>query len=374
MVKLKEYLILNETKVKPSKTPNINYKVLGVNNEVGVFINESLNAEETNQSYFIVKKNEICYNPYRINVGSIGLNMFDYNNQIVSGAYIVFACYEDRLNPKYLEALFKSKIFLRYVNEKANGGVRMNFTFEHIEKWEIPLPTIDEQKEIVTQLEKHKTVIKGVDSVLKNWDVDDFLDLTASEEAIGNIAKVDGQMVKDENLLAMKEELYVGGENIETGTGRLVGLKTVCDNGIVGPSYIFKSGQIIYSKVRPNLRKGFYSTFKGICSSDIYPLTIFNKNVLPEYFATILQSKYFASKTQVFQDRAGMPKINREQLYTVNVAIPSKNIQRQILIELNTQIEILEGLRKIQAQAKKRIRMILTDIWGLGLIEEKQED
>ncbi len=137
MVKLKDYLILNKNKIKPNKTPDVNYKVLGVSNEIGIFLNEKLQAEETNQSYYVIAKNEFCYNPYRINVGSIALNTNDYYNQIISGAYIVFACKEDELNPKYLDALFKSKGFLDYVNEKANGGVRMNFKFEDMEAWEI---------------------------------------------------------------------------------------------------------------------------------------------------------------------------------------------------------------------------------------------
>ncbi len=172
MFKLKDYLILNENKIKPSKNPDINYKVLGVSNEIGIFLNENLQPEETNQSYYLVKKNDFCYNPYRINVGSIGLNRFDYDNQIISGAYNVFGCKEDELNPQYLDALFKSKQFVDYVNEKANGAVRMNFKFEDMEAWEVPLPDPDEQKLIVAQIEKQKAIVNGVDRVLENWQID----------------------------------------------------------------------------------------------------------------------------------------------------------------------------------------------------------
>ena len=35
-------------------------------------------------------------------------------------------------------ALFKSPQFLEYVNDKAYGGVRMNFKYEFLEDWEIP--------------------------------------------------------------------------------------------------------------------------------------------------------------------------------------------------------------------------------------------
>lgn len=373
MVKLKDYLILNENKIKPNKNPDVNYKVLGVSNEVGIFLNETLQAEETNQSYFVVAKNEFCYNPYRINVGSIGLNNNDYDNQIISGAYIVFACKEDELNPKYLDTLFKSKGFLNYVNDKANGGVRMNFKFEDMEAWEIPLPSLDEQNAIVAQIEKQKAIIEGADMVLKNWEVDDYINLTSNEDSISNIAYVDGQIIKDEKLRAKFDEIYVGGENIESGTGRLSNLKTVEEAGIVGPSYIFKPGQIVYSKVRPNLQKCFYADFEGICSSDIYPLTVFNENVVPEYFVRVLQSKYFASKTQVFQDRAGMPKVNRDQLATITISLPDKTEQSKIIEIINAQIQVLEGLRQMKTEAQKKINQILADVWGVEFVEPEKE-
>lgn len=250
IVKLKDYLILNENKIKPAKTPDVNYKVLGVSNEIGVFRNEKLQAEETSQSYFIVKQNEFCYNPYRINVGSIGLNKFDYDNQIISGAYVVFGCKEDELNPLYLNALFQSKGFLDYVNDKANGGVRMNFKFEDMEAWEIPMPSTDEQAEIVSKIEKQKAIIEGIDMIQKNWSIDDYLDFSAGTMAFDKIAKVDATIIKDEKLNEKGDCIYVGGENIEKGTGRLSNLKSLKDSGIVGPSYMFGKNQIVYSKVR----------------------------------------------------------------------------------------------------------------------------
>ena len=71
MVKLAPYLIENTEKVKPNAFPEIRWRTLGVSNESGVFLNEKAKPEETNQSYYKVKKNEFCYNPYRVNVGSI---------------------------------------------------------------------------------------------------------------------------------------------------------------------------------------------------------------------------------------------------------------------------------------------------------------
>jgi len=58
-----------------------------------------------------------------------------------------------------------------------------------------------------------------------------------------------------------------------------------------------------------------------------------------------------------------MPKVNREQLATINISLPNKSKQFQIVEEINSQIQILEGLRKMKAEAEKKIGKILADVW-----------
>lgn len=147
MVKLGDFLLENTNKIKPSNNPYVKWRILRVSNEIGIFKNEDAKPEETNQTYILVNKNEFCYNPYRINVGSIGLNEFDYENQLISGAYVVFETNDKFLNPQYLNLIFRSELFAEYVNQKANVGnsVRMNITFEDMCNFLIPLPDIDIQ-------------------------------------------------------------------------------------------------------------------------------------------------------------------------------------------------------------------------------------
>ena len=138
IVPLKDLIIVNTDKIKPADFPDTEFTVLGVSNQTGVFINKKLKGDAIKQEYFKVHKNEFCYNPYRINVGSIGLCEFEIENQIISGAYNIFGCNESELNPKYLDSLFKTKKFLDFVNEKANGGVRMDFKIGSMQEWQIP--------------------------------------------------------------------------------------------------------------------------------------------------------------------------------------------------------------------------------------------
>ena len=65
---------------------------------------------------------------------------------------------------------------------------------------------------------------------------------------LGDLVEVDGEIVK--NPTQYPSSVYVGGENIESGTGRLLNPRTIEEGGIIGPAYRFKAAQIVYSKVQ----------------------------------------------------------------------------------------------------------------------------
>lgn len=354
MVKLKDYLILNENKIKPNKTPDINYKVLGVSNEVGIFLNEKLQAEETNQSYFVVAKNEFCYNPYRINVGSIGLNTNDFDNQIISGAYIVFACKEDELNPKYLDTLFKSKGFLNYVNDKANGGVRMNFKFEDMEAWEIPLPPIEEQTNIVAQIEKQKAIIEGADLVLKNWELQE-VKIEGNEKQVSDLIS--------EKIVSISSGEFLPASNFIEGSYPVYG-----GNGITGyhNSYNFIEKCISIGRVGALCGNPHISKTKCWITDNSFALVVKDESiVIPEYLYLVLKTK----NLNQFKKQSAQPVINQDVVKSQRIPLPNIEQQQNIVDELYEQFKILEGLRIMKTEAQKKINQILADVWGVEFVE-----
>lgn len=354
IVKLKEYLILNQNKIKPNKNPDINYKVLGVSNEIGIFLNEKLQAEETNQSYFIVEKNEFCYNPYRINIGSIGLNSNDYDNQIISGAYIVFACKENELNPRYLDALFKSNGFLSYVNDKANGGVRMNFKFEDMEAWEIPLPPIDEQNTIIDQIEKQKSIIEGADLVLKNWELQE-VKIEGNEKQISDLIS--------EKVVSISSGEFLPANNFIEGCYPVYG-----GNGITGyhNSYNFDEKCISIGRVGALCGNPHISKTKCWITDNSFALVVKNETVIiPEYLYLILKTK----NLNQFKKQSAQPVINQDVVKLQRIPLPKIQEQQNVVDNLFEQFKILDGLRSIKTEAQKNINQILAEVWGVEFVE-----
>ena len=366
IVKLKDYLILNENKIKPSKIPDQTFITLGVSNEIGIFRNDDLVASETNQSYFLVEKNQFCYNPYRINVGSIGLNPFDYPNQIISGAYLVFGCKEDELNPKYLNALFNNQRFLDYVNDKAGGGVRMNFKFEYMEEWEIPLPDIHEQAEIVQQIERQKAIIKGANLILKNWEIELKSEDKWSKKKISDLChtRSGGTPARNRmeywngnipwvktgeicfNKIEQTEE-YITKEGMENSSA-----KTIKKESVLMAMY----GQGV-TRGRVALL-GIDATINQACVA----MTIKdNEEILPKYLFYYLMSKYKFLRT--LSTGTNQENLNQKKVESLDVYFPDSNTQKSIVDQLDKELESINGLNQIKSSSLRRIDLILKEIW-----------
>lgn len=356
--------VLNEYKIPTTIEDGIEYKQVSVRlYGKGVSLREIQKGTEIlTKKQFLVKSGTLIYGTQNLARGAIGILPDECDDAVITQNMRVFEISES-ISSKYLEFILQSKHFVSLVEELEHGAARAYIYPESFLPIQIPLPLLEVQNEIVEKIEKQKRIIEGAERIEEGFATDQFLKSNHQEEFIEKLAQVDGSPVKD--LSALMNETYVGGENIESGTGRLLNLQTVQEAGIIGPSFVFKKGHVVYSKVRPNLQKCFYADFDGVCSSDIYPLKVNDNLTLAKYLALVLQTKLFARKTESFQEgRSGMPKINQDQLAQIKIPLPPLEIQRQIVEKLDRQMQALEGVRLLKSEAEKRIEEILEEVWG----------
>ena len=57
---------------------------------------------------------------------------------------------------------------------------------------------------------------------------------------------------------------HIGGENIESNTGNLQGVRTARELGLISGKYLFDGSHVLYSKIRPALNKVALPDFEGI--------------------------------------------------------------------------------------------------------------
>ena len=93
-----------------------------------------------------------AYNPMRINIGSIA--RWQGNKTVmVSGDYVVFRCFDDRLSPAYLDQLRQSWMWQSFVTQGGNGSVRIRIYFSDLAEFTFPCPPLAEQQQIAAILD-----------------------------------------------------------------------------------------------------------------------------------------------------------------------------------------------------------------------------
>lgn len=154
-----------------------------------------------------------------------------------------------------------------------------------------------------------------------------------------HIASIKSNLVQPDKYMKYPQ---VAPDNIEKDTGRLLSHQTVEESGIISGNHLFYRGQILYSKIRPNLNKLTIAPFDGLCSADMYPI----ESKLPTLFMVYLMlSTYFVSQVSlIIQDRVKMPKINQEELGEIKVVVPSQQDMLTIADYLDSKCSEIDAL------------------------------
>ena len=150
---LREVTTNNRNKIGQTKE----YKVLSAVNTGNLVLSDDYFDKQVYSKdigkYLNVNKNDFAYNPARINIGSIGLNTFDFNC-CVSPVYVTFSVDKDYID--FFDFYFKSKRFNAEVTLRASGSVRQALNYNDFGMIEIPYPT----KEMIEKFNSSYKTIK----------------------------------------------------------------------------------------------------------------------------------------------------------------------------------------------------------------------
>ena len=174
------------------------------------FIPSIANTIGTDMStYKIVRKDQFAYGPVTSrNSDKMSIALLKEDLCIISTSYTVFEITDNNaLLPEYLMMWFRRPEFDRYARFKSHGSVRELFDWEEMGDVELPIPSIEKQREIVTE---YHTIVDRVtlnkqlnqkleetaQTVYKQWFIDFEFPLSAQYAAAIGKPELVGQPYK----------------------------------------------------------------------------------------------------------------------------------------------------------------------------------
>ena len=381
-------------KYKLSEEKEKEFGILGVNNKIGIFDAYTQKGKDINQAYKKMEVGWIAYNPYRINVGSIGIRLEEHKNEYISPAYVVFSCLNNLL-PDYLFLLFKTDRFNKVINESTTGSVRQNLTFDTLKKLQIPLPTIEEQKEIVktyqSKIEKTKILeeqsnnfqieietyflemldLKPIDLKEKskglttiNYNELERWDYFSSDVRIGlelkrskfELKKIGNSFLFAKRSFNKKQYKFDTFKYIEIGaidpSSGIIDTKEIeTQKAPSRATQIVKTGDLILGTTRPYLKKFAIVSDKfneNVCSSGFSIIESSSEYHLP-YLHQFLKCSYGIEQLKNRMTGGLYPAITEGELKEIKIPFPNVNTQIEIMhLVKNLEYTILNNKSEIE--------------------------
>ncbi len=273
---------------------------------------------------------------------------------IIDTAYFVERVDEKKIDLRYLfYALKRANLAQRTITTSIPGLNR-----DDLYDTKIPLPPLAEQKRIAAILDKADAIrrkrqqaIQLADDFLRSVFLDMFGDLVADGEnkvKLGDVVLVDAPMVdpREEKYLDM---LHIGPDRIEKNTGQLLPALTARDEGLISKKFLFDDRYVLYSKIRPYLKKCALAQGKALCSADMYPIRPVEGRLTKEFLWRLLLSDSFTRYTESLPDRANIPKLNRAELANFEFVLPDLKVQ----MEFSSVINRLNGISCLFLDSQK---------------------
>jgi len=170
----------------------------------------------------------------------------------------------------------------------------------------------------------------------------------------GEVAKITNGQV-DPKQEPYKHMILIAPNHIKSNSGTITEKESADAQGAISGKYFVNKGDIIYSKIRPYLKKVTLADEECLCSADMYPIKGTEKlnNIFLFY---ILLTDHFTDFANSNSARTGIPKINREELNAYKFALPSINEQKsigQILASIDSKILFNKKLKSKLKLLKK---------------------
>ena len=323
------------------------------------FVFMEVSSDEERRTKNLVTFGDLIFTPSsetKEEIGQSALVNVNLLNTAFSYHVLRFQFYREVYHP-YKKYLTNNAWIHSYFASIAQGTTRQILSRGQLGDAKVLLPTYSEQRKIANLLEEKlisidqiladtkqsieelktyrqavitEAVTKGLDkdAPMKDSGIEWIGEIPEDWSAIkfGKIAFVDGKLV---NPLDYPDYQQVSSDSIEKNAGRIHIHRTVSESEVNSNNYLFKKGQILYSKIRPKLNKVALAPFDGLCSADMYPLTT---HANPIFVVYLIMSDYFLQQVILAtENRVKMPKINQEELKKLFVALPPAQIQIEVV-------------------------------------------
>jgi len=280
-------------------------------------------------------------------IGTIGNPIIVKENRefaIKNVALIKF--YKDsKINNYFLKYILESDYFNQQYSNSSKGSTQRFISLGFIRKLRIPLPPLEIQEQIVSELENYQKIIDGAKQVIENYKP---------------TFKIDPEWEK----LDFKKVCSLEYGKALPKRARILGKYPVMgSNGISGyhNDYLIKGPAIIVGR-KGSAGEVVWEDINCFPIDTTYYIRLNNKKKTNlKYIYYILKEM----KLQSIKNGAGIPGLNRNDVYSkYKIPLPSIEIQEEIVNRIENEQKAINANKELITIFENKIKDKIAEVWG----------
>lgn len=395
----------DRAKLFPDRFPYI--EISAINTDLGeITATEELStAEAPSRAQMVVREGDILVSMTRPTRNAIARVPDVIGVAIASTGFAVLRSINEGLvSPDYFFHALRFGFCTMQFDQRSSGGNYPAITKDDLKKTIIPLPQLDVQKQIVSELnaayavkreadEKAARMLAAMDEVVfselgipplppQDTSIRARMFIVSGSELIeSRLDAIAYQNLRREFLQYVEHsryscmplaalvgvnrqqtnkldgQQYIGLENINGTTGDFMPTqdKESCSSAVV-----FKAGDILFSKLRPYLNKVWLAIFDGIASTEFYPLHAKTEDAA--YLTAYLRTKAVANVMTLLMTGNTLPRVQLEDILSLPVPVPPRFIQQRIVEKVMALREEAKRLNSTATQSLANVKTRIEDM------------
>jgi hypothetical protein len=312
----------------------------------------------------------------------------------VFASYLIRVKSGPRLVPQFASDFLNSATGRLQIDRLSRQIIGMtNINAEELRSINIPVPPVEMQRHLVAVMdearESKRRKLDEADALLAGLDeyvlaqlgiqppkVDERKVYAVTVSALQEQARLNAEYFHPERMLALRAlrelagetrcqrldevvvfvrdqikspiEPYIGLANVKSHTGEFV------DAGeeVSGACSVFRTGDVLFARLRPYLNKVYMAEFSGCCSPEFHVMRSRDPAAVhPDYLAAILRSRIILAQTRQMMTGNTHPRLASDDVVNLIVPIPTGDVQERIASEARRR-RVEAQLLRVQAETE----------------------
>ena len=305
--------------------------------------------------------NDILYGKLRPNLNKVWLSD---RKGICSTDIFVIRPRDKRVLSAFYTYVFRGTHFNSAVLGEIKGAQLPRIGWKSFANLNIPLPPLEVQQEILTEVESCQKVVDGARAVIDNYQPHIVVD---PDWPLAEL----GEMTQPEYGLTAKAE--------DQGDTRLVRITDISEDGTLSSQdskfitltdeargSLLVKGDILVARTGATYGKTllFDEDYSAVFASYLIRLRFPPNRLHPRYYWTFAQSDAYWRQAETLVTGGGQPQFNGSALKHIKIPVPPLATQGEIVAKIEAEQTLVAANQELVNRMEEKIQAAIARVWG----------